>query len=103
MAHDARRRKDGPLVLSEHGAKARNPLKDCATAVFAPQRLTPVERPTVTIRFAATDNRPRILHLVTGFLAICTPMQDSWPTLQNKDAPYSGAWKISSTAQRTQR
>jgi hypothetical protein len=60
--------KGGPFVLSEHGAKARNPLKDCVTAVFAPQRLTPVERSIITVRRMTRIGRQCFLYPVTGLL-----------------------------------
>ena len=55
-------RKGGPFVLSEHGEKGpQSQLRGCASTTFAPQWLTPVERPSFTIRRLDSSDRGSFL------------------------------------------
>jgi hypothetical protein len=62
-------RKGGPFVLSEHGVIVRNRRRKVA---YQPSSLlewlTPVERPSFTIRSLATDGRSSFLRAMMGML-----------------------------------
>jgi hypothetical protein len=55
-------KKDGPLVLSEHGAIVHNPANRAACWPSSLlEWLTPVERPSAILRLPPIDNRLSIL------------------------------------------
>jgi hypothetical protein len=58
---------NGPLVLSEHGDYHPQPKeKSYVSAIFAPQWLTPVERPSLTIRRMESNDRESFLYSMMG-------------------------------------